>query len=203
MYSSVTGSVLKKHHLTPGYWAQNMTSAVRFAAAMEQCLKMEPEVNSIIEIGPHPALKSPIQEILRSEGRSCPHFFGTCRRGINDFESILGSTGEMIAAGLPFDLRAPNGTYTNHDGKWMSESATVLTDLPSYQWNHTASFWSESRVSQNMRHRAFPRHELLGSRYVDDIPSRACWRNYLNPCSIPWLAEPRVSLLSQYLNAND
>lgn len=192
IFSSVTGQTLLPEKLTPSYWAQNMTSTVRFAGAMNQCLEKNPDVDSIIEMGPHPALKGPIQEILRPRGKDSVHYFSTCRRGTDDFESMLTTAGEMIAAGSPFDPSAVNATEVCIDSTWKYEYGNVLTDLPGYQWNYTASFWSESRVSKNLRFRAFPRHELLGSRYADDIPLRACWRNHLDPSAIDWLAECNV-----------
>ncbi|KAL8727428.1 MAG: hypothetical protein Q9181_005715 [Wetmoreana brouardii] len=145
MYSSVTQSVLHPQDLTPEYWARNMTSTVRFSAAIKEGLNSHPGVNSVIEIGPHPALKGPTQEILRQEGRSCPYYFNSCKRGENDFETLLHSTGAMIAAGLPLDLRAVNATSVNSDGQWKHNHGAVLTDIPGYQWNHTNTFWLESR----------------------------------------------------------
>ncbi|KAL8979635.1 MAG: hypothetical protein Q9205_005077, partial [Flavoplaca limonia] len=161
MFSSVTGRMIEKHDLTPSYWAKNMTSTVQYAAAINSCLDKFPDLDCILEIGPHPALKSPTQTMLSARHKNDISHIGTCRRDIDDFESILRSAGELLVAGVP--LR--------------------------YQWNHSASFWSESRVSRNLRNRQFPRHELLGSRYVDDIPSRACWRNNINIDDIEWLEE--------------
>ncbi|KAI4198186.1 MAG: hypothetical protein LQ350_005422 [Teloschistes chrysophthalmus] len=110
MFSSVTGQTLIPKHLTPSYWARNMTSTVRFAGATSECLENNPTVDSIIEIGPHPALKGPIQEILRQRRKDSLHYFTTCRRGADDYESMLNTAGEMIAAGSPLDLRAVNAT---------------------------------------------------------------------------------------------
>ncbi|KAL9601094.1 MAG: hypothetical protein Q9179_002982 [Wetmoreana sp. 5 TL-2023] len=75
------------------------------------------------------------------------------------------------------------------EGQWKHDHGAVLRDIPSYQWNHSNTFWSESRVSRKWRFRAFPRHELLGSRYQDDISPCASWRNHLDPSSVQWLAE--------------
>ncbi|KAL8829024.1 MAG: hypothetical protein Q9170_006352, partial [Blastenia crenularia] len=187
MFSSVTGSVLQPNDLNPAYWARNMTSTVRFASALEECIHQYPEINSIVDVGPHSALKGPTSEILHSQGRHDVHYFGTCKRDTDDFHSILESTGDMIAAGMPLDIRALNATEAFCGGIWQHEYGKVLTDLPSYQWNHSSPFWFESRVSRNIRFRAFPRHEFLGSRYVDDIPSRACWRNTLDVKELRWI----------------
>ncbi|KAM7211384.1 hypothetical protein V8F06_013235 [Rhypophila decipiens] len=45
----------------------------------------------------------------------------------------------------------------------------VLTDLPSYQWDHTKSYWLESRHSREWRNRQFLPYEILGTR----LPVRA------------------------------
>ncbi|KAL8924113.1 MAG: hypothetical protein Q9208_004250 [Pyrenodesmia sp. 3 TL-2023] len=178
MFSSVTGKSLKAGDLTPAYWVRNMTSTVLFRSAIEESM----ESHIVLEVGPHPALKGPIQEIFASPNKDLT-YFNTCKRGIDDFRSILESTGKMIAAGIRCNLRAVNSHY--QDDRY--QHGDVLTDLPSYSWNHSSSFWSEGRLSRKTRFRAFPRHELLGSRCGDDIPSRACWRNHLNLGEIEWL----------------
>ncbi|KAL8887286.1 MAG: hypothetical protein Q9192_006350 [Flavoplaca navasiana] len=186
MFSSVTGHMIENHDLTPSYWAKNMTSTVQYAAAINSCLEECLDLDCVLEIGPHPALKSPTQTMLSARHKNDVAYIGTCRRDTDDFESILRSAGELLVAGVPLRTAAINaepGIPTDH------KHGTVLTDLPGYQWNHSASFWSESRVSRNLRNRQFPRHELLGSRYVDDIPSRACWRNNISVDDIEWLGE--------------
>ncbi|KAL8717345.1 MAG: hypothetical protein Q9225_005405 [Loekoesia sp. 1 TL-2023] len=145
MISSVTGTILQPDDLTPTYWARNMTSTVRFTSAIEECLHQRPELNSIVEVGPHPALKGPTQEILRNRKKHNVYYFSTCKRATDDLYSILESAGDMIAAGMPVDLCAVNAKEVLRDGTWKHEYGKVLTDLPSYQWNHTSSFWSESR----------------------------------------------------------
>ncbi|KAL8994776.1 MAG: hypothetical protein Q9169_005338 [Polycauliona sp. 2 TL-2023] len=188
MFSSVTGRMMDKDDLMPSYWAKNMTSTVQYAAAINCCLGQIRDIDCILEIGPHPILKRPTQEIFHARHKTDVPHISTCMRDTDDFESILRSAGEMIAAGLPLRTAAIN----TEEGPTMYEPGRILTDLPPYQWNHTASFWSESRVSHNLRNRQYPRHELLGSRYVDDIPSRACWRNQFNPNEIEWLRELEV-----------
>ncbi|KAI4220335.1 MAG: hypothetical protein LQ349_008111, partial [Xanthoria aureola] len=177
MYSSVTGRMIEKNDLTPSYWAENMTSTVQYAAAINSYLDKYQDIDCILEVGPHPVLKSPTQDILCGRHKyEVPHI-GTCKRDTDDFESILRSAGEMMAAGLPLRTAAIN-----------AESG-ASTD---------PSFWSESRLSRNLRNRQFPRHELLGSRYVDDIPSRACWRNQLSPNEIEWLKASNIDQIPAF-----
>ncbi|KAL8902419.1 MAG: hypothetical protein Q9207_004740 [Kuettlingeria erythrocarpa] len=200
MVSSVTGKSLKAEDLTPTYWAQNMTSTVLFNSAVEECVREHPNACGILEVGPHPALKGSIPEILCSLKKELDYFH-TCKRDTNDFESILESTGKMHVAGIPLDLRAINAREVYRNGIWRHQYRDVLVDLPSYPWNHSSSFWSESRLSRNTRFRAFPRHELLGSRCGDDIPTRACWRNHLSLDGIGWLQGTATDHLPGTLSA--
>lgn len=170
-----------------------MTSTVKFCPAIESCSAEFPEIAATIEIGPHPALKGPVTETFRALGIKDFTYLHTCSRGNDDFEAILNSAGSMIVQGIPLKLQNINARIVANESGCTFEYGKVLTDLPSYQWNHTASFWSESRVSRNVRFRQYPRHQLLGSRYVDDIPQRPCWRNHLILKEIPWLAQMKVN----------
>ncbi|KAL9030033.1 MAG: hypothetical protein Q9180_006954 [Flavoplaca navasiana] len=108
MFSSVTGRMIEKHDLTPSYWVKNMTSTVQYAAAINSCLDKYPDLDCVLEIGPHPALKSPTQEMLRARHKNDIPHIGTCRRDTDDFESILRSAGELLVAGVPLRTAAIN-----------------------------------------------------------------------------------------------
>ncbi|KAL9011278.1 MAG: hypothetical protein Q9173_003869, partial [Seirophora scorigena] len=146
MFSSVTGAALEAHDLTPAYWARNLTSTVRFASATEEAFRTGSSLTGILEIGPHGALQGPIQQILGNIDRRDVNYFSTCKRGTDDLQVLLESIGKMIAAGVPVSLTAINATDVMRDGVWTHEYGNVLTDLPSYQWNHSSSFWFESRA---------------------------------------------------------
>lgn len=192
MVSSVTGRLLSPQECVPSYWKQNMISTVRFAPALEACLEDHSDKAIMVEIGPHPALKGPVQETLRANDKDSIWYCHSCYRGSNDFESLLETTGAMLSRGIPLDTVAINSIEaTNH----LRKHGIVLTDLPTYPWNHSTSFWSESRISRSIRGRQFPRHLLLGSRYLEDLPTRPSWRNHLMLREVPWLAELRVCYL--------
>lgn len=199
MVSSVTGLAMTGEDCTPAYWSRNMTSTVKFYHAIEKLLEDIPSLTTAIEIGPHPALKGPITESLRALGKTNIEYFQTCSRNKNDFESVLDSVGSLIARGVPVDLQEVNAREVGHGSHRSYEFGNVLTDLPTYRSNHNASFWAESRVSRNVRFRKFPRHQLLGSRYVDDIPQRPCLRNQLILKEIPWLAQLKVRNLLYFV----
>ncbi len=199
MYSSVYGRRLDDSEYAPSYWMQNMVSTVKFRAALEECMNDIPNAAVIIEIGPHSALKGPVQETLHALGKSQVGYLPTCMRGQNDFESLLSSTGRIIGIGLPLQISNINARELVDGLQCCHEPGNILIDLPSYQWNHLQSFWVESRVSRNVRFRKFPRHQLLGSRYVDDIPTRPSWRNRLMLKEVPWLQELKVCTLVKEL----
>ena len=192
MVSSVTGRNIEPSELTCSYWVNNMTSTVKFSAAIEKCMIEFPHDTAFIELGSHPALKGPVLEMLRTLGRDDAYHFQTCTRGEDDLESLLRSVGSMIAADIPLDTPKINAQEVVNGLECHHEVGSVLTDIPSYQWNHSNTFWSESRMSRNVRFRKFPRHELLGSRYVDDIAARPCWRNQLMLKEVPWLQKLQV-----------
>ena len=198
MFSSVTGLSIEPSELTCSYWVTNMTSTVKFSAALEKSLNEYPLDTAFVELGPHPALKGPALEVLRNLGRDNIDYFQTCTRGEDDFESLLRNAGSMIAARVPLDTPKINAQEVVNGLECHHELGSVLTDIPSYQWNHSNAFWSESRVSRNVRFRKFPRHELLGSRYLDDIPAHPCWRNQLMLREVPWLEKLQVCFVTEF-----
>ncbi len=193
MFSTVTSQEISPEDITAAYFKQNLTSTIQFASALTECLHKHHEINTILEIGPHPALKGPPQEISRSLGKSQIEYFHTCFREQNCLETLLLNAGAMVAYGIPIKSANVNAQQIVHGLNVEFEYGSVLTNLPSYQLDHSTSFWSESRVSGNVRYRRFPRHQLLGSRYIDDIPLRPCWRNHLMLKEIHWLMGLKVS----------
>lgn len=184
MVSSVSGQVLSALQCTTSYWKENMVSTVRFSAALTNCLTSTSESTALVELGPHPALQAPTKEVLRSLKTNTADLFHSCIRGKDDMESMLDSAGTMIASRVPLNLLAINAQEVGHDSY---DYGNVLTDLPTYAWNHSTPIWSESRISRNIRFRQVPHHELLGSRYLEDIPSSPSWRNVLVLKEAPWL----------------
>ncbi|KAL9633908.1 MAG: hypothetical protein Q9204_003215, partial [Flavoplaca sp. TL-2023a] len=135
MFSSVTGGMIEKHDLTPSYWAKNMTSTVQYAAAINSCLEEYPDLDCVLEIGPHPALKSPTQTMLRARHKNDIPHIGTCRRDTDDFESILRSAGELLVAGVPLRTAAINAESgistdnkhgTTYDKQGLTSAICVL-----------------------------------------------------------------------------
>ena len=193
MFSSVSGRKLDLEECLPAYWIQNMVSTVQFTKALTECLNSNPDTFMVLEVGPHPALKGPVQESLQNMGKESINYYHSCMREKNDMETLLESAGSMIAHGISLRTSQINARMTMSDVYQSAyEFGNTLTNLPSYQWDHTNSFWTESNVSRKIRQRQFPRHQLLGSRYVEDLPSCPNWRCLLMLKEVPWLMELKV-----------
>lgn len=74
----------------------------------------------------------------------------------------------------------------------VTTSTVVLTDLPTYQWNHSTSYWHESRQSKNHRQPEFPRHDLIGSKLDCYNSIEPVWRNHLRVADLPWLKDHQI-----------
>ncbi|PYI02487.1 polyketide synthase [Aspergillus sclerotiicarbonarius CBS 121057] len=180
-YSAVTGDFLTGEDcLGAPYWRQNMESPVLFNASLRSVLRDYAEKLVVIEIGPHPALKGPIRQILQDVGRSEVVHVGTLHRTQRCQDSLLQCAGTLFQQQAPLDLAAvcPPGHF--------------VKDLPRYAWQRDTSHWAEPRVAHEWRFRAHPPHELLGSRVIE-MGSEPSWRNVLSLENVPWLAGHRVS----------
>lgn len=173
-FSSVTGQRLAGvGTLGPGYWRSNMESPVLFNSALRSALKNENSDTVLIEIGPHPALRGPIRQILSDLGRTDVHI-GTLSRDEKCQESILHLAGKLYLENVAMNYSAvcPPGNF--------------LKNLPQYAWKQSTSYWEESRIAHEWRFRSHPPHELLGSRVIDN-GAEPCWRNNLKLDHVPWL----------------
>ena len=189
MFSSVTSGRLDPKDCSPAYWTRNLVSTVRYASALTACMIHSPEGSVILEVGPHPALKGPSQEILRSIGKDSVPYFHSCVRGKDDFRTLLDTAGAMIAHGVPLKTPNINAREVVNGSDSIYELGNALIDLPSYSWEHSQSFWTESKISRRLRFRQFPRHQLLGSRYVEDTSLYPSWRSLITLREVPWLED--------------
>jgi acyl transferase domain-containing protein len=192
MFSSVTMKKLLPEECTAEYWGQNMVSTVRFTSALTEAFKSH-ELDVLLEIGPHPALKGPAMDTVASLGIQDVGYFGSCFRNKPDLESILNSVGGMICSGVSIIPANINGKVSVHELQSTYEPGKVLVNVPSYQWDHSISHWGESRLSQNQRFREFPRHQLLGARKFNDTPLSMSWRNIITFKEVDWLQKAIVS----------
>lgn len=204
LISSVDGDVVTSAQLRqPEYWVRNLTSPVEFEAAYSRLLSAQcgPKprqrlgkrsydlrVDHVLEIGPHSALQGPIRECAQEFAADIAiSYLPTIIRRQDSHTTFLNCLGSLHCAGHHVDLLRANGMDVSHR---LPPPPTA--SLPRYCFNHQRSYWRESRLSQNMRFRGRPRHELLGTRSLDWNAQAAQWRNVLRLGEVSWLRDHKV-----------
>jgi len=188
MYSCITGKALNSQNdVGIDYWRKNLENPVLFTQAFSSLLAAQPDVNHIIEIGPHSALAGPIRQIRASINRTDENlsYLPTILRNEDGVENMLKLAGSLFIAGYHVDMKAVNA-----DG---AEEGKFLPSLPTYQWNYENDIhWTENRLSRQLRFRKHPRHDLLGSRQLGNSAFSPEWRNRLKLKEIPWISDHKV-----------
>ena len=191
MYSSVTARRADPDYMGTGaYWAANMVSSVQFSDAFTGILLDESDgqnLDAVLEIGAHPALKGPSRQIFKSLKLEIP-YFGALTRGTPDFEGLLTAAGQLFGLGYPVNLEAANSDhYLSSDHPITVPTGKRLENFPTYAWDHS-SFWAETRVIRSHRLRKH-RHTILGAPVPGCLETRPRWRNYLHVEELPWLMD--------------
>ncbi|KAI0972147.1 lovastatin nonaketide synthase [Xylaria arbuscula] len=202
MISTVTQDIVIPEHLSKAiYWVQNLTSTVEFDGAFSKLLrpttKTSPKqlgrnvhrvsATHVLEIGPHSALRAPIQDIINNNPRTQKPVYITCLSRDHDASAVfLKAIGILHCAGAPVNTLLANGLVSNY---WRP----TPENMPKYPFNHERLYWNESRLSTNFRFRTNPRHDLLGSRSLDWNPQMAQWRNMLRLEEVPWLSDHKIN----------
>ncbi|KAM5462795.1 putative Hybrid PKS-NRPS biosynthetic cluster [Microsporum audouinii] len=167
------------------YWNANMVNAVLFADAVGKAYRESGPFDAAIEVGPHPALKSPtlktVEEIPGVKGLP---YTGVLQRGQNDIKAFAAGIGSLWAAlgSVAINIREYEDAITGPHPR------SLLVGLPTYSWDKEREFWHESRVSRNALSRKEPTHELLGNLLPDGTEGKEYrWRNFLSVKEVAWL----------------
>ncbi|KAH8841236.1 hypothetical protein MCOR27_004598 [Pyricularia oryzae] len=67
-----------------------------------------------------------------------------------------------------------------------------LIDLPPYQWNHERSYWSESRLTTEHRHRQHAPSRFLGTPLPTLVEGEHLWRALIRPSDEDWLLDHKI-----------
>lgn len=201
MVSSVTNRIL-----TPGshtqldetYWSENLRNPVLFNQAAQTVLTAEelPEIDLLVEIGPHSAMAGPIKQIRAELKAEKLEYLPTLLRGTDSAVQLLKLAGELFLRsyqGMNME-RIAHAYVEGIRGKSRSGSSSnikgsTIVDLPPYQWNYTRPFWAESRASREQRQPQYPRHDVLGQRVIGSSLAEPTWRNVLRLRDLPWLKD--------------
>ncbi|KAG4435104.1 hypothetical protein IFR05_009413 [Cadophora sp. M221] len=188
MFSSVTGTIIKSEELGPAYWARNLVSPVRFSEAVQSLLRSKTvKADVLIEIGPHGVLQGPLKQILDGEGKpkARPSYISMLSRGKDAVFTSLEMAGTLFTLGHPIKLGNVNTSIPD-------TGARVLSDLPTYPWNHSKTYWHESHIGAAHRFRKFGRQDLIGSPSADSTPFEPRWRGFIRVSENPWVLDHQV-----------
>ncbi|KAL2834693.1 hypothetical protein BJY01DRAFT_259424 [Aspergillus pseudoustus] len=174
------------------YWVENMVSPVSFSQALGAVVNAIGEPDMVLELGPHPALKGPAQQVLAAAlpggGGSDVPYLGPVYRGSNGLQGIASVIGEIWAH---FGVDAIDITVYGRlfNPAWHPE---LVKGLPNYPFNHTTAYSAHKRMIKEHLHNRGPPNPLLGSLEPSSGEGEWRWRNYLRQESLPWLNDHRV-----------
>lgn len=191
MFSSVTGNVIRSGRLPANYWRQNLENQVVFNQALGELILECPDVNWLVEIGPHSALAGPIQQILfDTEKAQTVSYASAMLRNKDSAETILDVAGKLFLEAYPVNLEELNAAGEEASG----DKRAFINDLPQYAWNYDRLYWKEPRTSIETRLSKRPRHDLLGRRDPGASSfKRVAWRNVLRAKDLPWLNHHKMA----------
>ncbi|GAM82786.1 Beta-ketoacyl synthase [Dothideomycetidae sp. 11243] len=196
--SAVTGGRITdlKEIASPDHWVGSLVQPVLFVDSFTNMVLGDPDdptgrsVDVLLEVGPHTALGGPIKEILslpEFEGIELP-YWGCLVRDEHAGDTMRSAAINLFREGLALNMGEINFPVPAYD----DEKPRVLTDLPSYPWNHTMRHWQESRINRAIRERSEPPHELLGMPVAGNDPNMAVWRRILRVTETPWVGDHMV-----------
>ena len=187
---------MSRGELDAAYWVKNLVSQVRFSDALQSlCMSTKgtsdhvnvslskSAVNTVVEIGPHSALAGFFKQVVAATPDlkdSNIKYMASLVREKDAVQTSLGLASRLFVAGYPIDLKAVNFSGSERQPR-------VLVDLPPYPWDHSVSYWHESRLSSEFRHRSDSRHPLLGAPAPNFNRLEREWRNILRVSEVPWV----------------
>lgn len=172
--------------LQGSYWSDNMVSTVLFTQAVTAAARNS-SYDMIVEVGPHPALKAPVLNVLSEispNGTAMPAYTSLLRRFTSGVESSAAAIGDFYSyiGSDHVDIE----TYARHFHK--KDSFKLVKGLPCYPFDRSNLYWAESRSSKSFSREAGRPHQLLGSLCPETVEGEYRWRNFLRQPEIEWLS---------------
>ncbi|KAJ8124668.1 hypothetical protein O1611_g8972 [Lasiodiplodia mahajangana] len=189
MFSSVgphkPNTILRSNQAgTAAYWRNNLERSVQFASALGDLIESGPY--HLLEIGPHAALKGPIQQIQKALNRkhTLP-YSSSLVRGEDADLAMKKLAGSLYSFGHVLEWGAINNL--------TPQNQVIDCSIAPYPWDYSAGLlWNEPRPSIELRNRKYLRHELLGTLQPAGNSIDWMWRNILQLNEVPWLSEHMV-----------
>ncbi|KAK0734704.1 hypothetical protein B0T26DRAFT_845131 [Lasiosphaeria miniovina] len=203
MVSSVTGRAVRDGGAvlaTAQYWVDNMMSPVRFAEAVRVLTRETASlrvglgsITDLVEVGPHPALRRPLEDTLKADGDTCSAarwtYSWVLHRSQPAVDSAMELAGKLFCRGHGVRVDAVNMMQQHKNTK----PRPFAVDAPEYPFDHSKRYWAESRLSRDYRLREETTGALLGARSCDWNPLEPRWRNFWSVETAPWTGDHVVS----------
>ena len=109
-------------------------------------------------------------------------------RGRNGIDTALAAAGALLAHGVAVDMSKVN----SDTGYVLSDVPRLLVSLPSYRWNHSRTYWGESRISKQYRLREYPQLSLLGAPCPTMGETERLWRGFLRISEEQWIRDHKI-----------
>ncbi|CAI6332955.1 unnamed protein product [Periconia digitata] len=196
--SSVTGQIESSETVNANYWIENLVRPVQFADAIKRLVHVHGEstdaktVNLMVEVGPHSALQGPIKQTLTSLRQDTVDpisgsdmYLPTLIRNTPGDEALQSLAGALFSSGAQIDMAQIH--------KSTQSKPTVLTDLPSYNWDKSTTYKYRSRVSNEKLHPKLPIASVLGNESVYAIGGERMFRHVFTLDDIPWLPDHDIA----------
>ncbi|KAK3388686.1 hypothetical protein B0T20DRAFT_484257 [Sordaria brevicollis] len=170
--------------IASSYWRDNMVGAVLFFEAVNTALEGQGPFDCTIEVGPHAVLRGPVTQTMKAKSDDAVLYSGLLDRKLDDrvaFAEFLGWMWSNFAS-----------SSAQIEKYIVCSAKPELVHLrfqqaPHYPWDHSHTYYRESRVSRQYHFRTHKPHELLGIRTRDDNEHELRWRNIMKYEKLPWV----------------
>jgi acyl transferase domain-containing protein len=205
MVSSVSGRAVRQEDLSKAqYWVNNLVSPVRFSDAIQLLTQQSStlkvgmgNISDLIEIGPHAALRRPVNDTVQQahNRKRDIRYLHVLHRSFPAIQATLELAGQLFCLGHTVSLSAVNQQPADI-------RRPFLVDGPSYPFDRSNNYWTESRISRDFRLRGAVHGDTLGVRVSDWNPLEPRWRNFLSTESTRWLGDHKVGFFSPFPSIN-
>ena len=173
-YSTVTGSQVSANVLNADYWWQNIRQPVLFSDAMNNLLDDDYQV--FMEIGPHPVLRSYVNECGRERDFEIASI-STVKRQSESTSVLLNSLYSCYLAGCSLDF---DSVF-----KKTKISRNTYHSLPHYPWQRERHWYNLTAEGGDLVNRD-RQHPLLGYRLKN---YEASWENQVDTALFSYLSD--------------
>ncbi|GKZ64564.1 type I Iterative Polyketide synthase (PKS) [Aspergillus niger] len=166
------------------YWSDNMLRPVLFSQALTAAIRDLPELDAIVEVGPHAALQGPtLQTLSAIKPEADVPYIGMANRKSGGIEALALAVGSFWA-----NLGAQTLDVSSYTRLFSpSMQLNYLTDLPTYPFDRSQRYWAVPRLTSARINRRHPIHPLLGAVTPETGDAEWRWRNFLRVQDLEWM----------------